>query len=61
MKSPRAGVWVGRGLAVLGLAAVITAVLSANGWALVAALGGFVAATGLSLVRSSACGWRTTR
>src|SRR4029077_7192322 len=29
---------------VLGLAAVIPAVLSANGWALVAALGGFVAA-----------------
>jgi len=49
VKSPRAGVWVGRGLAVLGLAAVIPAVLSANGWALVAALGGFVAATGLSL------------
>ncbi len=46
---PRAGVWVGRGLAVLGLAAVIPAVLSANGWALVAALGGFVAATGLAL------------
>src|SRR5207237_751750 len=39
----------GRGLAVLGLAAVIPAVLSANGWALVAALGGFVAATGLAL------------
>jgi len=34
---------------VLGLAAVIPAVLSANGWALVAALGGFVAATGLAL------------
>ena len=49
MKGPRAGVWVGRGLAVLGLAAVIPAVLSANGWALVAALGGFVAATGLAL------------
>src|SRR5881409_4086687 len=46
---PISGVWVGRGLAVLGLAAVIPAVLSANGWALVAALGGFVAATGLSL------------
>src|SRR5439155_1747643 len=49
VKGPRAGVWVGRGLAVLGLAAVIPAVLSANGWALVAALGGFVAATGLAL------------
>ena len=46
---PRAGVWVGRALAVLGLAAVVPAVLSANGWALVAALGGFVAATGLAL------------
>ena len=46
---PRAGVWVGRGLAVLGLAAVIPAVLNASGWALVAALGGFVAATGLAL------------
>src|SRR5439155_1611720 len=49
VKGPRAGVWVGRGLAVLGLAAVLPAVLSANGWALVAALGGFVAATGLAL------------
>jgi diguanylate cyclase (GGDEF)-like protein len=49
VKGPRAGVWVGRGVAVLGLAAVIPAVLSANGWALVAALGGFLAATGLSL------------
>src|SRR2546427_675296 len=38
-----------RGLAALGLAAVIPAVLSANVWALVAALGGFVAATGLAL------------
>jgi len=34
---------------VLGLAAVVPAVLNANGWALVAALGGFVAATGLAL------------
>jgi len=49
VKGPRAGIWVGRGLAVLGLAAVIPAVLSANVWALVAALGGFVAATGLAL------------
>jgi len=49
VKGPRAGVWVGRGLAAIGLAAVIPAVLSANGWALVAALGGFVAATGLAL------------
>src|SRR5207253_2614787 len=49
VKGPRAGIWVGRGLAVLGLAAVISAVLSANVWALVAALGGFVAATGLAL------------
>jgi len=49
VKGPRAGIWVGRGLAVLGLAAVIPAVLSANLWALVAALGGFLAATGLAL------------
>jgi diguanylate cyclase (GGDEF)-like protein len=49
VKAPRAGIWVGRALAVLGLAAVIPAVLSANVWALVAALGGFVAATGLAL------------
>lgn len=47
MKRP--GVWVGRGLAVLGLAAVIPAVLEANLWALLAAVGGFLAATGLAL------------
>ncbi len=47
MKRP--GVWVGRGLAVLGLAAVVPAVLAANVWALVAAVGGFLAATGLAL------------
>jgi diguanylate cyclase (GGDEF)-like protein len=49
MKGPPAGVWVGRGLAVLGLATVIPAVLNASVWALVAALGGFLAATGLAL------------
>jgi diguanylate cyclase (GGDEF)-like protein len=49
MKLPPAGVWVGRGLAALGLLAVVRAVLAANVWALVAALGGFLAATGLAL------------
>ncbi|HEX4627603.1 MAG TPA: GGDEF domain-containing protein [Gemmatimonadales bacterium] len=49
MTLPPAGVWLGRGLAVLGLAAVVFGVLSANLWALVAALGGFLAATGLAL------------
>ena len=49
MKGPLAGVWVGRGLAVAGLAAIVPAVLAANVWALVAALGGFLAATGLAL------------
>jgi diguanylate cyclase (GGDEF)-like protein len=50
MKPPPPGVWVGRGLAVLGLAAVGLAVALANAWALVAAAGGFLAATGLALV-----------
>jgi diguanylate cyclase (GGDEF)-like protein len=49
VKLPPAGVWVGRGFALLGLIAVVFAVQSANLWALVAALGGFVAATGLAL------------
>jgi diguanylate cyclase (GGDEF)-like protein len=49
VKGSRAGVWIGRGLAALGLAAVISAVVSANIWALVAALGGFVAGLGLAL------------
>src|SRR5438132_2479155 len=49
MKLPPAGVWVGRGLAALGLVAVVRAVLAANVWALVAALGGFLAAIGLAL------------
>ncbi len=49
MKLPPAGVWIGRGLAVLGLAAVVRAVVAADVWALVAALGGFLAATGLAL------------
>ena len=49
MKLPPAGVWVGRGLAALGLIAVVRAVAAADVWALVAALGGFVAATGLAL------------
>jgi hypothetical protein len=43
------GVWVGRALAALGLAAVVPAVLAANLWALLAAVGGFLAATGLAL------------
>jgi diguanylate cyclase (GGDEF)-like protein len=42
------GVWAGRGLAVLGLAAVVWAVSQANLWALLAAIGGFLAATGLA-------------
>jgi diguanylate cyclase (GGDEF)-like protein len=42
-------VWVGRAVAVLGLAAVIPGVLHASLWALWAAIGGFLAATGLAL------------
>src|SRR2546429_5030604 len=49
MKLSPAGVWVGRGLAALGLLAVVRAVQAADVWALVAALGGFVGATGLAL------------
>ncbi|HET7295652.1 MAG TPA: hypothetical protein VFI66_00825, partial [Gemmatimonadales bacterium] len=49
MKLPPAGVWIGRGIAVLGLAAVVRAVVAADIWALVAALGGALAAVGLSL------------
>jgi diguanylate cyclase (GGDEF)-like protein len=45
----RSVAWVGRALAVLGLAAVVPGVLHASLWALCAALGGFVAATGLAL------------
>jgi len=45
----RTGVWVGRGLALIGLGAVILAARRADVWALIAALGGFVAATGLAL------------
>ena len=44
----RTGVWAGRGLAVLGLAAVVWGVLQASLWALLAAIGGFLAATGLA-------------
>jgi len=44
----RRAVWVGRGLAALGLAAVVAGVLHANLWALLAAVGGFLAATGLA-------------
>ena len=43
------GVWVGRGLALLGLAAVVAAVRQAHGWALLAAAGGLLAAAGLAL------------
>ncbi|HYL20731.1 MAG TPA: GGDEF domain-containing protein [Gemmatimonadales bacterium] len=49
MKVPPAGVWVGRVLAVLGLAAVVLAVLNANVWALVAGFGGFLVTIGLAL------------
>ncbi|HVH68996.1 MAG TPA: GGDEF domain-containing protein [Gemmatimonadales bacterium] len=49
MKLPPAGVWLGRGFALVGLVAVVYGVLNANLWALVAALGGFLAATGLAL------------
>ena len=49
MKRPTPGVWVGWALALAGLAAVVPAVLAANLWALVAAVGGFLAATGLVL------------
>jgi diguanylate cyclase (GGDEF)-like protein len=49
MKRPAAGAWVGRALALLGLAAVVPAVQAANLWALLAAVGGFLAATGLAL------------
>ena len=49
MKLPAAGIWVGRGVAVLGLLAVVRAVQAANVWALLAAVGGFLAATGLAL------------
>jgi diguanylate cyclase (GGDEF)-like protein len=41
-------VWGGRAVAVLGLAALIPAVLHAGLWALFAAIGGFLAATGLA-------------
>ena len=42
-------VWVGRAFAVLGFAAVVPAVWHASLWAPVAAVGGFLAATGLAL------------
>ena len=42
-------VWVGRAVAVLGLAVVIPAVQHGSLWALFAGLGGFLAATGLAL------------
>ncbi len=44
----RTGVWAGRGLAVLGLAAVVWGVWQASLWALLAGVGGFLAATGLA-------------
>lgn len=47
MKQPV--VWVGRALAVLGLAAIVPPFLHASQWAVLAAIGGFVAATGLVL------------
>src|SRR2546426_5554390 len=45
----RLGAWLGRGFAVLGLAAVALAIRHADLWAVLAALGGFVAAMGLML------------
>jgi diguanylate cyclase (GGDEF)-like protein len=42
-------VWVGRGIALLGLAAVVPAMLAAGGWALLAAVGGALAAAGVAL------------
>lgn len=45
----RSVVWVGRALAVLGLAAVCQGFLQASLWALAAGLGGFLAAIGLAL------------
>lgn len=45
----RLGVWVGRGLAVLGLATVAWTILQASVWAVLAALGGFLVAVGLVL------------
>src|SRR5260370_611281 len=50
MRRAAAGVWVGRALALLGLAAVAAAVRAAHLWALVAALGGCLVAAGLALV-----------
>ncbi|HUL49438.1 MAG TPA: GGDEF domain-containing protein [Gemmatimonadales bacterium] len=44
----RRAVWVGRALAVLGLAALIFGVVRAAFWGLVAAAGGFVCAVGLT-------------
>lgn len=49
MRRAAAGVWVGRALALLGLAAVAAAVRAAHLWALVAALGGCLVAAGLAL------------
>jgi diguanylate cyclase (GGDEF)-like protein len=42
-------VWAGRALTVLGLAAVVPAVLHATSYGLLGAIGGFVTATGLAL------------
>jgi hypothetical protein len=47
MKRPVA--WLGRAVAVLGLVTVVPAVLHGSLWALIAAIGGFLAATGLAL------------
>ncbi|HYK83438.1 MAG TPA: GGDEF domain-containing protein [Gemmatimonadales bacterium] len=49
MSGSPAGVWVGRGLALLGLVAVVAAVRAASLWALLAAAGGVLAATGWAL------------
>jgi diguanylate cyclase (GGDEF)-like protein len=42
-------VWVGRGIALLGLAAVAPAIAAAGGWAVLAAAGGVLAALGFAL------------
>ncbi|HYT04456.1 MAG TPA: GGDEF domain-containing protein [Gemmatimonadales bacterium] len=60
MKRHDAGVWVGRGVAALGLAAVVLAVRAANPWSLLAALGGFLVAGGL-LLAPLVRGWLAER
>lgn len=49
MTRPGLAVWLGRGLALLGLALVVEAVREGSVWGLVGALGGVLAAAGLAL------------